>query len=363
MRVGVASTVVEDVRGSLANQEPKRMVVGEDVFFDERVITTTAARAVVQFRDRSTLDIGPDATVVIDRSVFNPEESNTEKVMTVVKGAFRFVSGVTTKTADTEIRTPSGTLGIRGSIVVGEVSLQGDVVLFPVEGQPSWTNSSGTQNVPEGGALIATFVNGQAFVTGQMPGSFAGILGKIVGQIGDKPPTLQPFSPNQMSDNGNDHLVPGDQQTLLQPFNPNGKVPPANPNGTSDIVILLTGIQNGQVPGSGGSKTDLDFIANFVKNQITQRNSNEINGVVGVTEELYNVMPHDKALKVATDLTSQSPDDATEIAALLEQIIPGSAQEILQAAILPPPPTPPGGNHFGTFGASTGTGAGSSISK
>jgi hypothetical protein len=137
LNIGIAAAVRENVTASLDGTAPQPLALGEDLFFQEHLVTTKTSSAVVQFRDRSTLEVGPNATVIINRSVYNPVESVSEKTITVVSGAFRFVSGVATSRSETDIRTPVGTLGIRGSIVIGVVSPQGDVVIIPVQGQPT----------------------------------------------------------------------------------------------------------------------------------------------------------------------------------------------------------------------------------
>ena len=221
IRVGMASAVKEDVSAINQGVAPRTLTLGEDVFFNERLVTTKSSSAVLQFRDRSTLEVGPNATLIINKSVYNPVESVSEKTITVVAGAFRFVSGVAVKSSQTDIRTPSGTLGIRGSVVIGTVSAQGDVALMPVQGTPTWTNASGTRPVPQGGALVATRANGQSFVTATVPASFATILRQVMSQLGVNPPALQTFSAAQKAANAKDHLVSvNDQEFGFRPARP-----------------------------------------------------------------------------------------------------------------------------------------------
>lgn len=116
IHVGRAAAVVSDVQGRIGDQAPKRITVDERLFYEQRIITTNNSRSVVEFRDGSELQIGPNAVVSLDRFVFNPFESKSEKVITSVSGAFRYISGMKTKTSSIEIRTPTATIGIRGSL-------------------------------------------------------------------------------------------------------------------------------------------------------------------------------------------------------------------------------------------------------
>ena len=123
VHVGRAKVVVRDVKGQIGAETAKRISVDQRLFYDQRVITTENSRSVVEFRDGSLLQVGPDAVLVLNKLVFNPFESKSEKVITAVKGSFRFISGIKTKTSGIEIRTPNATIGIRGS--------QGDFLVHP----------------------------------------------------------------------------------------------------------------------------------------------------------------------------------------------------------------------------------------
>jgi len=364
VRVGIAATVKEDVTGVIGSEPPRQVVVGEDVFFDERVLTTTNSSAVVQFRDRSTLEIGPDSVVVLDRSVFDPAESVSTKSMTVVSAVFRFISGVGTKTSETDIRTPTGVIGIRGSVAIGMVSPNGDVVILLPQGKADWTGPAGTKIVPQGGALIATYATGQTLIMDQVPPSFAGIIQKIMLQLGSKPPPKQPLTPAQKDANAKDHLVSASQQNdLQQPVNPNPVIHPLSDTSQSEIANLLLIIQNPQLPGGPGGQGQggltADDIRGILNAQALLHHANVVDGVVGVTEELSTVLTSEEALRIARELSALSPEDATEIMAQLDSL----GFPIL--AFAPPigPTLYAGGSPFGTFGTSTTTGAGSSVSK
>ncbi len=123
VHIGRATVEVRDVKGQIGAETAKRISVDQRLFFDQCVITTQNSRSVVEFRDGSLLQVGPDAVLVLNKLVFNPFDSKSEKVITAVKGSFRFVSGIKTKTSGIEIRTPNATIGIRVS--------QGDFLVHP----------------------------------------------------------------------------------------------------------------------------------------------------------------------------------------------------------------------------------------
>jgi hypothetical protein len=312
------------------------LALGEDLFFQEHLVTTKTSSAVVQFRDRSTLEVGPNATVIINRSVYNPVESVSEKTITVVSGAFRFVSGVATSRSETDIRTPVGTLGIRGSIVIGVVSPQGDVVIIPVQGQPTWTAPSGSQNLRQGGALVATRNDGKAVATPVVPASLADLVRQVIAQLGVTPPALQTFSKDQQSNNAKLHTVSVTAQDQLQPTGKDtAPVLPLDPNGASAITTLIrtanTSPQAGSVPASADQNqaTDMAYLANLMKTQIAQHDQNAKDGIAGVTTELSTVLTPAQLIEVGASLASVSPTLAADVAASLATLLPDHRDAIV----------------------------------
>ena len=68
------------------------------------------------FLDETTLTLGPDSSVVLDRFVFDPDPSRASFVMTATQGIFRFASGKLPKNAY-RLHTPAATIGIRGTVL------------------------------------------------------------------------------------------------------------------------------------------------------------------------------------------------------------------------------------------------------
>jgi len=347
MRVGIAAAVKENVTAISGEEAPRLLYIGEDVIFNERVITTKTSSAVVQFRDRSTLEIGPNATVIINRSVYNPVESVSEKTITVVAGAFRYVSGVAAKTSQTDIRTPVGTLGIRGSVVIGDVSAQGDVVLIPVQGAPTWTCpdqaqpgivpcAAGSQTVPQGGALVATSGTGQTFTTPQVPASFAAIVQQVMTQLGVNPPALQTFSPAQQAANANDHLLSVAQQNQLQSgATDTATVQPLSTTGVSAIADLMASVnqQSGGLSAQdqASAQASLNYISSVLSIQTAQHDANQAAGDAGVIQELFTVITPAQLIDFATALAALDPTHAPGIAVATASLLPGQVQTILSS--------------------------------
>ena len=86
---------------------------GSEVFSNEIVRTGPDSIAGLRFLDKSILTVGPISEVNLDTFVYDPNGSSGAVVIQATRGAFRFITGTQDKKAY-EVRTPLGTLGIRG---------------------------------------------------------------------------------------------------------------------------------------------------------------------------------------------------------------------------------------------------------
>ena len=83
------------------------------MYTDETVRTGDASVADLVFIDSTNLTVGPISEVKLDKFVYDPTGSSGAVVIQATKGAFRFVTGSQDKRVY-EIKTPFGTLGVRG---------------------------------------------------------------------------------------------------------------------------------------------------------------------------------------------------------------------------------------------------------
>jgi hypothetical protein len=88
--------------------------VQQPVFTGDKVNTGPIGEAQLRFRDETRLVVGPNSSLTIDRFVFAADRTAREVGINAVKGAFRFISGVSPHQAYS-IRTPTATIGIRGT--------------------------------------------------------------------------------------------------------------------------------------------------------------------------------------------------------------------------------------------------------
>jgi hypothetical protein len=114
-RVGEAAVVqnqVVRVSGTATSQ----INVGDAVLRDETVRTGLESAARLVMADNTNLSLGPNATLKLDRTVFDDEHTYRDIAVKLTAGAFRFVTGHSEKTAY-KITTPLATIGVRGTIL------------------------------------------------------------------------------------------------------------------------------------------------------------------------------------------------------------------------------------------------------
>ena len=108
-RIGTANSVRPEASGSVAGT----LSAGSGVHANETVRTGSAGQAGMGFLDESKLNVGPSSQVRLDKFVYDPNKGAGTVVIEGARGAFQFSTGSQNK-GDVKIKTPSGTLGIRG---------------------------------------------------------------------------------------------------------------------------------------------------------------------------------------------------------------------------------------------------------
>jgi len=130
--IGVAATVVNRMDGTVSSQR-RTIGSGDQVFANEVVETPSDGKGQLLFLDETSLTVGPDSHLTLDKFVFDPSSARATVSMTAVRGVFRFISGSLPKQAY-EIKTPAGVVGVRGTIFDLIVEANGTVHLRLVEG-------------------------------------------------------------------------------------------------------------------------------------------------------------------------------------------------------------------------------------
>ncbi len=121
VQVGIAATVVGDVRRSNATiKKPVKIARRQRLAWGDFLNTKKKSKLQILLLDRSTLTIGSNARLMINRLVYDPGKERS-LTATVSKGAFRFMSGRKSTKSSATVGSSVGTIGIRGTALDGVV--------------------------------------------------------------------------------------------------------------------------------------------------------------------------------------------------------------------------------------------------
>jgi trimeric autotransporter adhesin len=135
-RVGVDSAVNPNAMGIPPGGLPRRLVLGQDVVFNERITTEAEGQTQILFVDESTLSVGPNANMVIDQFVYDPNAGTGKFAASLTRGVFRFVGGKLSKQENAvTMRTPTATIGIRGGVMLVDLTPGGKLSVIFVYGK------------------------------------------------------------------------------------------------------------------------------------------------------------------------------------------------------------------------------------
>jgi hypothetical protein len=119
--VGVTSQTDGDPMGKPPTDAERILRVGIDIQANELITTRQNDRAHIVFVDGTSLTVGPNAQLTIDRFVYDPATKVGDIAISISAGVLRVVGGRISKSRPIEVTTPSSTIGIRGGIALFEV--------------------------------------------------------------------------------------------------------------------------------------------------------------------------------------------------------------------------------------------------
>ena len=119
------------------------LMVGAHIVHKERVHTTPAGTAQLLFTDKSSMSIAPNTDIVIDEYVYDPNANNGHMLVSLTKGALRFVGGQLSHQGEATITTSAANIGIRGGTLT-VIQGPGGTKVINVSGIMTITNGTGT---------------------------------------------------------------------------------------------------------------------------------------------------------------------------------------------------------------------------
>jgi hypothetical protein len=198
-RIGEAAVIHNEV---VNDATAGQINVGDNVMRDETVRTGADSAARLVMADSTNVSLGANATLRLDRSVFNDEHTYRDIAIKPASGAFRFVTGHSAKTAY-RITTPLATIGVRGTIL-DILSERARTTVVLQEGAASVCTLSFQclQLTQPGDAAIITLTGSKTAIqkTGHTPWTFAASCAAAAGicAVSDFADATTPDDPNAM---------------------------------------------------------------------------------------------------------------------------------------------------------------------
>lgn len=113
----------------------------------DAVETGPSGAAQIVFADKSAFALGRSARLEMSDYVYDVDQQKGRSVFDFIRGVFIYTSGLIAKhdVADVEIRTPVGSIGIRGTVVAGDIRDNGDESKITIiDGAVALINNGGT---------------------------------------------------------------------------------------------------------------------------------------------------------------------------------------------------------------------------
>jgi hypothetical protein len=125
------------------------------VYFRDRMRTGAGARLEAKLDDGTVLTLGQNGRLTVDEFVYRPGEQGNKLVLSATQGAFLFVGGKIEDPAggNVSIRTPVGTLGVRGTTVWGG-RIDGGFSVLVLKGEVRLTTPRGSVDLKEGSGTM-----------------------------------------------------------------------------------------------------------------------------------------------------------------------------------------------------------------
>jgi hypothetical protein len=206
--IGQVATIQGTVEVTRGDGTRARLQTGDAVYQGDVLESGANGSIGIKFADQSVFSLGESGRMVLDEMVYDPRGTDNKLGISLVQGAFAFVSGQIAKTAPDAmtLSTPVATIGIRGTTVAGRASQEGQENTITLLNDPGGgtgeivvSNAAGTIVLNVAGATVAISSINQAppppvILTpaqiAQQYGQIVAVLTQAV-QQGEQAPTQQ----------------------------------------------------------------------------------------------------------------------------------------------------------------------------
>lgn len=166
--VGAVDEVTGDATITRTDGSTETISIGTHVYQGDIIETNSDGAVNITFTDDSSFAVSEDARLAIDEYVFDPSTESGQTDFSVLKGVFVYTSGLIGRDDpdDVTIDTPVGSIGIRGTIIAGDVD-------------------SGEITVVEGAIVLRDFNGGEVTLATQFETAKFGDDGQSIKHMGE----------------------------------------------------------------------------------------------------------------------------------------------------------------------------------
>ena len=105
----------------------ERTKLGDLVYRGDIIQTGPDGKLGVGFTDGSSFSVSANARMELNDFVYDPHGHSNSSLMSLTKGTFTFIAGEVAHTGNMSVKTPVGTMGIRGTAPRVEILNDGSV--------------------------------------------------------------------------------------------------------------------------------------------------------------------------------------------------------------------------------------------
>src|SRR6185312_12706426 len=117
----IGAVAQPEYRGAIGTREggeKRDLTYQQTVYANEHVETGMESETNLAFLDQTNLFVGERSSVLLDRFVYDPDSHKGDVAISLMKGAFRFVTGEIKNKQNVTLRTPTASIAIRGTVLV-----------------------------------------------------------------------------------------------------------------------------------------------------------------------------------------------------------------------------------------------------
>jgi trimeric autotransporter adhesin len=169
---GIGVVFQTEFNGALGrlNRNERQLLYTKPVYLNEVVHTGKHSSTALLFLDKTRLQVGASSDLVLDRYVYDPGSNIGSVAVTFSSGIFRFVTGKMKNKDGYDLRTPSGTMAIRGTKLIVYVDEKGNTITYVEVGEGTATSCGGTSDDVRAGqsAVVPVDCSGVTVVQGNL---------------------------------------------------------------------------------------------------------------------------------------------------------------------------------------------------